>query len=497
LVIATIIPASTNTTIATCIQIQVGDIGSQSVAAPWIPTARARQARRLRGTADYRVGMSARFCNRAIVVVFVSCALGLAAQAVHSPVATALAQPSPTRLSGINIGGLGYGSTPAEADRSIALARQLHANVVRTELPWAVFEPTAPGHVNPKALAFTDRLMADASAAGIKVIATVLATPCWASSAPAAVISQCSPTNLSKANTWPPSDPSTYAAFVAYLAQRYGSQLAAIEVWNEPDQANEKYFGGTEKAKRYAAVLRSAYPAIKQANGGVTVLAGSLVGSNGVFLRALYAAGIKGYYDALAVHFYTLTLAGLRSFRQVQLANGDSKPLWLDEFGWSSCWPKERIQQEQGCVTPQVQAANVRDVFRSLARTSYVSAEVLYVLGDRVGEDFGVVSTQGTPKPAFAALSGALVSPLGRVSHVVVRLRRRGGRLAASGSGPVGDFMRLEAFAGRTLRYRAVFTLDRFNRYTIRLPRVLGTRGLRVRVYQFWAGPQQAAQARI
>src|SRR6185312_113522 len=127
----------------------------------------------------------------------------------------------------------------------------------------------------------------------------------------------------------------------------------------------------------------------------------------------------------------------------------------------------------------------------------YVSAEVLYVLGDRVGEDFGVVSTQGTPKPAFAALSGALVSPLGSVSRVVVHLRRRGGRLVASGSGPVGDFMRLEAFAGRTLRFRAIFTLDRFNRYTIRLPRVLGTRGLRVRVYQFWAGPQKAAQARI
>ena len=55
-------------------------------------------------------------------------------------------------------------------------------------------------------------------------------------------------------------------------------------------------------------MLRAAYPAIKQANPSVPVLAGSLVGSNGVFLRALYAAGIKGYYDGLAVHFYNLTL---------------------------------------------------------------------------------------------------------------------------------------------------------------------------------------------
>ncbi len=181
-------------------------------------------------------------------------------------------------------------------------------------------------------------------------------SPCWASSAPASLLRACMPGGSSKANAWPPSNPATYAAFVAYLAQRYGTRLAAIEVWNEPDQANEHYFAGPEKPQRYAAILRAAYPAIKQANPSVPVLAGSLVGSNGVFLRALYAAGIKGYYDGLAVHFYTLTLASLRSIHEVQLANGDTKPLWLDEFGWSSCWPRYRIQQEQACVTPQIQA---------------------------------------------------------------------------------------------------------------------------------------------
>ena len=109
-------------------------------------------------------------------------------------------------------------------------------------------------------------------------------------------------TAIEPANAWPPSNPATYAAFVAYLAQRYGTRLAAIEVWNEPDQANQAYFAGPEKPQRYAAMLRAAYPAIKQANPNVPVLAGSLVGANGVFLRALYAAGIKGYYDGLAVH---------------------------------------------------------------------------------------------------------------------------------------------------------------------------------------------------
>ena len=139
------------------------------------------------------------------------------------------------------------------------------------------------------------------------------------------------PGRLSAADAWPPVDPASYAAVAGYLARRYGSRLAAIEIWNEPDQRNQLYFAGPNKVQRYAAIVRAAYTAIKQADPSVPVLAGSLVGSNGLFLRALYAAGIKGYYDGLAVHYYSLALASLRAIHEVQLANGDSRPLWLDE----------------------------------------------------------------------------------------------------------------------------------------------------------------------
>jgi hypothetical protein len=194
----------------------------------------------------------------------------------------------------------------------------------------------------------------------------------------------------------------------------------------------------------------------------------------------------------LAVHFYSLVLASLRSIREVQLANGDNKPLWLDEFGWSSCWPMHKIQQEQACVTAQLQGTNLADTFHALARTSYIAAEVVYKLQGSASEDFGVLSASGARKPAFAALSRVLASPFGS-DPVTMSMRRQGNRVLVSGSGPVGDFMRLEVFQGSLLRYRAVFTLDRFNRYSIPLPSVLGTSGLRARVYQFWAGPGGAA----
>jgi hypothetical protein len=57
--------------------------------------------------------------------------------------------------------------------------------------------------------------------------------------------------------------------------------------------------------------------------------------------------------------------------------------------------------------------------------------------------------------------------------------------------------MELEAFQGSVLRYQALFTLDRFNRYSIALPSVLGSSGLRVRVYQYWAGLGRSAQRDI
>jgi polysaccharide biosynthesis protein PslG len=390
------------------------------------------------------------------------------------------------------------GSSPlAAADREIAAAQALHVKLVRTEVQWSAFQPLGPGHIDQRALAFLDRLVGDASADGIRVIATVDSTPCWASSAPAALLRNCTPSLASRANAWPPLEPSTYAAFVAYLAARYGTHLAAIEIWNEPDQANEDYFAGPDKPQRYAAVLRAAYPAIKQANPDVSVLAGSLVGSNGVFLRALYAAGIKGYYDGLAVHFYNLLLGSLRATHEVQLANGDDTPLWLDEFGWSSCWPRQRIQQEQGCVTQRVQATNIINTVHALAHTPYVAAEVLYELRGSKTENFGVLEPGGTHKPAFVAFSQALAAPFGTPSPVTLSLRRRHGAILASGSGPVGDYLQLEALRGRTPRYRALFTLNRFNRYSILLPAVLGTHGLTVRVFQFWAGRGHDAQRSI
>jgi hypothetical protein len=425
------------------------------------------------------------------VALTIACSVATAGYAQGRPSGHASATPP---LGGVNIAGMSSVADGPRARAEIAAAVRLHAQVVRIEVPWSTFEPS-DARIDAAALAGMDRLMADATAAGIRVIAIVDSTPCWASSAPASVLRRCNPHRAGRANAWPPRHAAEYASFVASLAQRYGTRLAAIEVWNEPDQINQLYFAGPHKAVRYATILKAAYRAIKQANPQVTVLAGSIVGSNGIFLRALYAAGIKGYYDGLAVHYYTLVLAAVREIHEVQLQNGDAAPLWLDEFGWSSCYPRHRIEQEQACVTPAIQARNLANVLHSLARAPYVAATVVYDLQDNRNEQFGMLTSGGGRKPAFAALAGALANPLANPTPVALSLRTTGGRTVASGSAPVGDVMQLEAFQGSVLRYRALFTLDRFNRYSLALPAVLGRSGLRVRVFQWWAGAARAAQA--
>ncbi len=412
----------------------------------------------------------------------------VAVAAKHPPARASASVP----LMGVTVEGISANPTP-----EMTAARALHARVVRLDVPWSELEPRGAGQLSPGALAETDRTVAAAAANQLKVIMLVDSTPCWSSTAPARLMRSCSNSHATRANAWPPLHTADFGTFAAYLARRYAPDLAAVEIWNEPDQANEFYLAGPHKPERYADMLRSAYTAIKAVAPQVQVLAGALVGSNGAFLRALYAAGIKGYYDGLSVHFYNLVLASLRAIHEVQHANGDSEPLWLDEFGWTSCWPHRRIQQEQGCVTAQTQAANITNTYRALARVPYIAALVLYKLSDTAGEDFGVLSGRGSRKPAFTALAQQFADPFGALSPVTLSLGHAGASVLASGSGPVGDFMVLEAFRGTLLRYRALFTLDRFNRYSLTLPAVLGTSGLQVRVYQYWSGPGLGAEQGI
>jgi hypothetical protein len=410
-------------------------------------------------------------------VLAVGAGLVLAAQA---PAAT------PAQLKGISVSAIG--TDPTALAQSLTKVKSEGATFVRAGLGWADVEPDAAGERPTDILARMDRFFADARARKLKVLLLVSGTPCWASAAPADLRGDCSTAQQrDAARAYPPSDPEEFARFSAFVTQRYAADLVAYEVWNEPDQSNELYFAGPDKPKRYAAMLRAAYPAVKAVAPKVPVLAGALVGSNGAFLKALYDNGIKGYYDGLSVHFYDLVLYSLKQIRQFQVANGDTKPVWLAETGWSSCAPKQ-IQDGQVCVNRTIQAANLADLYQSVRSTSWLRATTIFSISDTPQYDLGLFDRQGHAKPSATALRRAWASRKRTLRAITLRLRSSGGRLLATGSGSAGDVYTLDASVGGRLRYRVNFRMNSVNTYSLKLPSVVGTRGVTVRVHRMWDG---------
>lgn len=386
-------------------------------------------------------------------------------------------------LRGVQLLAIGQDTPVSQIDSQLNAAKRARANIVRIAVNWSELEPEAPGRIEPRYLAAVDRTITGAGRRGMKVMLTLGTTPCWASAAPEAVKQGCAAGSRQGATRYPPADPADYARAARYAASRWGSRLGAFEVWNEPDQANELYFAGPDKVNRYAAILRAAYPAVKGAAPKVPVLGGALVGKDGRFLEALYQAGIKGSYDILSVHFYDLILDGLQTIRQVQKRNGDSKPLWLGEFGWSSCLPKER-QGPHICVSRRLQGQNLLDTMRALRTVGYVRGAIVFSVRDNDEFDFGVLDRSYRAKPALAALRKGFSRKPGRARRPTLRLSRSGGSVVAAGSGPAGGYYELDVLQGTVTRYRVAFRLDRDNRYRLVLPAQLGTSGLRVKVFQ-------------
>ncbi|PTL58483.1 cellulase family glycosylhydrolase [Paraconexibacter algicola] len=405
-----------------------------------------------------------------------------AAAALAGLLAAPAAHAAP--VTGVTIAPIRAAENRVEMVRDLDEARALGAKVVRTEIRWDLLEPTQ-GTYDAAYLARLDDVFAAAKARGIRVLVTFLGSPCWTSTAPQ-LTAGCSGTVPQDAPFHPPSDPAAYGRAAAFLAQRFTGTLGWIEIWNEPDHANQVYWGGADKARTYAGLLKASYPLIRAAAPDVKVLGGAIVGANGAFLKALYANGAKGSYDALSVHYYDLVLASIRAIRETQRAAGDRAPLFLGEFGWTSCRPKS-TEGGHACVTQGVQAANLRDTFRLLRSASYVQGALVYNLRDTAQYRFGLLSTTQKRKLAFAAARTAFGGG-GTAARVTLRLRRSGGTVIASGSGPAGDALGLEVRQGGRLRYTATLRQARDRSYRVRLPRQLGTRGLQVRVRQFWSG---------
>lgn len=216
--------------------------------------------------------------------------------------------------------------------------------------PWIVeFFPWAYYHAADGSFAWgqPDRIIAHASAQGLTIIARLGLTPEWA---------RPPGTSLNYLDVDAYDD---FALYAAAFAARYRGKVDYLIVGNEPNLSFEWGYRQTT-AVDYVTLLRTVYPAIKDANPDMTVLAGALApnlepeGSpwavnDLTYLAEMYTAGAADYFDGLAVHVYGLTqppeaepgpqqlnFRRVELMREVMEANGDAEtPIFITETGWN------------------------------------------------------------------------------------------------------------------------------------------------------------------
>jgi len=175
--------------------------------------------------------------------------------------------------AGVNIAGA---PTPARLDEAIAAG----ATQVRIFAYWNEFEPNGSGDFPTAAPGSLAQVYRDAvdrlNAAGVTPQFVVLGTPAWANGASGPFV--------------PPADPGAYAAFLGEFAREMsagGRQVAALEVWNEPDE--HEFWKPGPDLDRYAALLKAGYAAVEAAAPQVTVITGATTGNNFAWIEGLFA----------------------------------------------------------------------------------------------------------------------------------------------------------------------------------------------------------------
>ena len=339
--------------------------------------------------------------RRRLALALLTVAAGLAAPAAAQAV-------EPGLVVGLRTGG----ENVDQVDR----AARSGSEWLRIFVDWSTAEQR-PGELNPFYLNEFDGRVNRARAAGMKVLMVVTRSPSWASG--------------SADPNRPPADAGTYASFLRRYAERYRGRVAAWEIWNEPDEAPS--WAPAPDAARYTDLLRAAYPAVKQGDPGARVVLGGLVGNDYRFLEQVYGSGGKGAFDAVGTHTDTACLTsppeeqyrepdgrigrfsftGYREVRRTMLANGDDKPVWLTEIGWSTLTKTCRVGGRAGTkpsgVSEADQARYLTKAYRCLQNDPFVAVAMWFSLQDvdrsdtRYDHRLGLLRDDGSRKPAYGA----------------------------------------------------------------------------------------------
>lgn len=157
----------------------------------------------------------------------------------------------------------------------------------------------------------------------------------------------------------PPEDFADFAAWAGAFAARYGAQIDAYIIWDEPNLTS--HWGlQPVNPRAYAALLSAAAAAIRAADAGAVIVAAPLAPtvetgpenlSEPLFLRELYEGGAADAFDVVAAKPYgfdsspldrtvspdVLNFSRVILVRETMEAYGDGdKAIWAGNFGWNA-----------------------------------------------------------------------------------------------------------------------------------------------------------------
>lgn len=311
----------------------------------------------------------------------------------------------------------------------ITLIEQLGMSWVKVRVDWRQLEPEQ-GQINFDEL---DDIVSRLEAENLNILFNVTNAPAWARTSPD--------------ENGPPDDLANFQTFITALANNYAGQIAAYEIWDEPNLRRnwncERRMCDTD----YVEMVRIAYNAIKQADANAYVVTAGLAPTrfndrinaidDRLFLATLYDRGIADISDAIGAHpggwanppdarcceqpsgveshyesdsFYFLE--NLAGYHEIMIEYGDtSTPIWITKFGWGTSEdtdPPGQINEFVTYTSLGEQALYVPRAFELGETLGYIGPMFLDNLNGCQGAPgraevcyTSLIAPDGTPRPVF------------------------------------------------------------------------------------------------